>query len=68
MRRQHAHGLEYLERTWLHTNGFRVLRRLRQRIDDSAVDAASGQFDGGGEADGPAPAMSTCDCGVFGTR
>ena len=50
--RQHAHGLEDLERTWLYTNGFRVLRRLRQRIDDSAVDAASSQFDGGGEADG----------------
>ena len=49
---QHAHGLEDLERTCLYSNGFRLLRRLRQRIDDSAVDAASDQLDGGGEADG----------------
>ena len=48
---QQAHGLEYLERTWLHTNGFGVLRRFQEGIDDAAVDAATGQFDGRGEAD-----------------
>ena len=48
---QQAHGLEYFERTWLHTNGFGVLRRFQEGIDDAAVDAATGQFDGCGEAD-----------------
>jgi hypothetical protein len=55
--RQYAHGLEDLERAWLHTNGFRVLRRLGQRIADSAVDAASGQA-----------RRCIYDCGVFGRR
>ena len=51
MRRSTPMRLEYLERTRLHSNGFRVLRRRGQRIDDAAGDAAAGQFDGGGEAD-----------------
>ena len=37
----------------MHTNGFRVLRWLEKRVDDAAVDAASGQFDGRSKADGP---------------
>jgi hypothetical protein len=37
----------------LYTNGFRVLRRIEQRIDDPAVDAAAGEFDGGTETYGP---------------
>jgi hypothetical protein len=37
----------------LHANGFRVLRRLVQRIDGAAVDAAPGKFDGRGQPDGP---------------
>jgi len=50
---QHTHGLEDFERTGQHANGFRVLRRLEKRVDDAAVDAASGQLDGCGKADGP---------------
>jgi hypothetical protein len=48
---EQAHGFEHLERTWLHTNGFGVLRRFQEGIDDAAVDAATGQFDGCGETD-----------------
>jgi hypothetical protein len=66
--RQHVHGLEDLKRTWLHTNDFRVLRRLRQRIDNSTVDAPSGQFDGGGEADGAGAGDEDLRLRVFGTR
>ena len=50
---QHSDALEHFERTGLHTNGFRVLRRIVYRVDDAAADAAAGQFDGGGQADGP---------------
>jgi hypothetical protein len=49
---QRSHALEHLERARLHANGFRVLRRFEQRVHDAAVDAAAGQFDGGGQADG----------------
>ena len=42
---EHAHALEYLEGTRLHTNGFGVLRRVGQRVDDSEVDSAAGEFD-----------------------
>ncbi len=48
---QYAHALEHLERARLYANGFRVLRRLEQRVDDSAVDAAASQFDGRGHPD-----------------
>ena len=50
---QHAHALEYFERTRLHANGFRVVRRIGYRVDDATADAAAGQFDGRGQADGP---------------
>jgi hypothetical protein len=49
---QHSHALEHLERAGLHTNGFRVLGRLEQRVDDATVDAAADEFDGCGQADG----------------
>ena len=52
---QHAHVLEHLERTGLHANGFRIQRRLGQRIDDPAAHAAAGQFDGSGQADRARP-------------
>lgn len=50
---QHAHLLEDFQCTWLYANGFGVQRWLEKRVDDAAVDAASGQFDGRGQADGP---------------
>ena len=35
----------------MHANGFGVQRRIVDRVDDSDVDSATGQFDGGREAD-----------------
>ena len=50
---QHSDALEHLECSRLHANGFRILRRLEQRVHDAAVDAAPGQFDRGGQPDRP---------------
>ena len=52
---QHAHALEHLERTGLHANGFRILRRLRSVDRRSGSDTAAGQFDGRGQADRACP-------------
>jgi len=52
---QHPHALEHLERAGLHANGFGILRRLDQRVDDPAWDASAGQFDRGGQADRTRP-------------
>jgi hypothetical protein len=52
---QHTHTLEHLERAGLYSNGLRMLRGIEQRVDDPAFDAAAGQFDGGGQPDGPRP-------------
>jgi hypothetical protein len=35
----------------LHANGFRMLRRFDERVDDAACDAAPGELDGGRHAD-----------------
>jgi hypothetical protein len=35
----------------LHSNGFRVLREIEQRVDDAAVDTVAVQFQRCGEAD-----------------
>ena len=43
--------LEHLERTRLHANGFRVLRRLGSGSTIRHRDTAPGQFDGRGQAD-----------------
>src|SRR6185437_1033813 len=36
---QYAHPFEHLECPWLHANGFLVLQRLHERVDDAACDA-----------------------------
>ena len=46
-----AHALEDFECTGLHTNGFGILRRFGQRIDDPDGHAAPGELDGGGQPD-----------------
>ena len=48
---QHPHAFDHLECPGLHANGFGVQRRIVDRVDDSDVDSATGQFDGGREAD-----------------
>ncbi len=47
-----AHRFEHFERTGLNANGFRILWWFSKWVDDAAVDAAPGQLDGRGEADG----------------
>ncbi len=59
---EHAHALEHLERTRLHPNGFRVLRRVGQRVDDSEVDAAAGEFDRRGQTDRARAGDEHCRC------
>ena len=59
---QYAHVLEELERTRLHTNGFRVERRYDDWVDDAASDATAGEFNPGRQAD--AAAAGNQDVGI----
>ena len=54
---QHAHVLEHLERTGLHANGFRVKRRLDQRVDEPAAIPRRASSIAAVRPMGPAPAM-----------
>ena len=42
---EHSHSFEYLERTGLHPNGFGILRRVGDGVDDPEVDSSTGEFD-----------------------